>query len=330
LSSRLARLVFALLGAGLLPSAAPAVAGTALTADAVNTARYDAAALGGLSPVVLRAQILLDRAGFSPGAIDGVVSDNLRRALVMVQRRYELDDHGELDEATFAALIETDDGPVLGDYEITRADTAGPFVPDIPSELEAMARLRRLAYTGPRERLAETFHIDARLLVLLNPGVSFDGPGTRIVVPRIARPAGSAQKVARIAVEKQQRRVLAFDPDGRLVASYPASIGSDDKPTPSGLFTITKVARLPVWRYNPRFAFKEVKGGRAFNVAAGPNSPLGTVWIGLTAPSYGIHGTALPEEVGVADSHGCVRLTNWDVQALAAMVQKGATVEFIE
>jgi len=147
---------------------------------------------------------------------------------------------------------------------------------------------------------------------------------------RIARPAGSAQKVARIAVEKQQRRVLAFDPDGRLVASYPASIGSGDKPTPSGLFTITKVARLPVWRYNPRFAFKEVKGGRAFNVAAGPNSPLGTVWIGLTAPSYGIHGTALPEEVGVADSHGCVRLTNWDVQALAAMVQKGATVEFIE
>ncbi|RAI45167.1 hypothetical protein CH341_05215 [Rhodoplanes roseus] len=324
---RLVSLALPLAAALAAPFASPGRAGP-LTPETVNGATFADAAPSGLSTAVLKAQILLDRAGFSPGAIDGVPGRNFRGALAMFQRGQELDDQGELDAATFAALTATSDEPVLTAYEITRADTAGPFAPEIPEQLEDMARLKRLAYTGPRELLAEKFHIDPRMLVLLNPGVLFDQPGTRIVVPRVARQ--TAARVARIAVDKQARRVLAFAADGHLVAAYPASIGSDDKPTPSGTYTVRQVARAPVWRYNPRFAFKEVKTARAFNVAAGPNSPLGTVWIGITAPSYGIHGTPVPEEVGASASHGCVRLTNWDAMALAAMVQKGTTVEFVD
>ncbi|MDC7789290.1 L,D-transpeptidase [Rhodoplanes sp. TEM] len=310
-----------------LLAAAPAPAGP-LTPEAIEGATFSDAAPEGFSIAVLKAQILLDRAGFSPGAIDGVPGRNFRGALALFQRGAELDDSGTLDADTFAALAASSDEPVLATYEITRADTAGPFAPEIPEQLEDMARLKRLAYTGPRELLAERFHIDPRLLVLLNPGVSFDVPGARIVVPRVVRQTSA--KVVRIAVEKPNRRLLAFDPDGKLVAAFPASIGSDDKPTPSGTYMVRRIARGPVWRYNPRFAFKEVRTNRPFNVAAGPNSPLGLVWIGLTAPSYGIHGTPVPEEVGTSDSHGCVRLTNWDAMALAAMVQKGTTVEFVE
>ena len=118
--------------------------------------------------------------------------------------------------------------------------------------------------------------------------------------------------------------------DGNLVAAFPASVGSAEKPTPKGAFVVRSVARNPEWRYNPRFAFKEIKTNRAFRVAAGPNNPLGTVWIGINKPSYGIHGTPDPEEVGTSASHGCVRLTNWDVQTLAKMVKRGTKVEFIE
>jgi len=93
---------------------------------------------------------------------------------------------------------------------------------------------------------------------------------------------------------------------------------------------VRRVARNPEWRYNPRFAFKEIKTKHAFRVAAGPNNPLGTAWIGISKPSYGIHRTPDPEKVGTSASHGCVRLTNWDAQTLASMVKRGTKVEFIE
>jgi lipoprotein-anchoring transpeptidase ErfK/SrfK len=282
-----------------------------------------------MSAAILKAQILLDRAGFSPGAIDARSNGNFRRALAAFQEQHGLGGSGGLDQATWDALLASSAEPVLGEYAITQADTKGPFAPDIPDEIEDWVRLKRLSYREPGELLAEKFHMDTRLLAALNPGAAFDQPGTRIVIARVGRAERHAT-VTRISVDKQQRRLRAYDKDGRLVGVYPASIGSEDKPTPKGAYVVRRIARNPEWRYNPRFAFKEIKATRPFRIAAGPNNPLGTVWIGISAPSYGIHGTPVPEEVGAANSHGCVRLTNWDAQALAAMVKRGTKVEFVE
>jgi lipoprotein-anchoring transpeptidase ErfK/SrfK len=300
----------------------------ALTIESVNDAEF----LGSrarTSAVILKAQILLDRAGFSPGAINARRTDNFRKALAAFQERRGLVGTGKLDQATWDALVATSTEPVLAEYEITQADTKGPFAPDIPEEVEDWARLKRLSYREPGELLAEKFHMDARLFAALNPETAFDQPGTRILVARVGRSEPYAT-VTRIEVDKQNRRLRAYDKDGRLVVAFPASVGSEEKPTPDGVFVVRRIARNPRWRYNPRFAFKEIKTRRAFRVAAGPNNPLGTVWIGISKPSYGIHGTPDPEEVGTAASHGCVRLTNWDAQTLASIVKRGTKVEFVE
>lgn len=299
--------------------------GDALSIEAVNNAEFLDSRASRISAVVLKAQVLLDRAGFSPGAINARRSDNFRKALAAFQGRQGLGPTGKLDQATWDALVATSAEAVVTEYEITQTDTKGPFAPDIPDEIENWARLKRLSYRGPRELLAEKFHMDARLLVALNPEAAFEQPGTRILVAQVGRPAARAT-VTRIEVDKQQRRLQAYDKDG----AFPASVGSAEKPTPKGAFVVRSVARNPEWRYNPRFAFKEIKTSRAFRVAAGPNNPLGTVWIGINKPSYGIHGTPDPEDVGTSASHGCVRLTNWDVQTLAKMVKRGTKVEFIE
>lgn len=326
---------------GLAPTQGDAVAagralahGDALTMASVNDATvndasFSAPSANRISAVILKAQILLDRAGFSPGAIDGRGNRNFRKALAAFQQQHGLTGSGMLDQATWDVLAATSADPVLGEYAIAAADTRGPFAPDIPEDIEDWASLKRLSYREPGELLAEKFHMDTRLLSLLNPEAALDQPGTRIVVARVGR-AEPRVAVTRIEVDKPQRRLRAFDKDGRLVGVYPASIGSAEKPTPRGAFVVRRIARNPEWRYNPRFAFEEIRTTRAFRVAAGPNNPLGTVWIGISKPSYGIHGTPNPEEVGTSDSHGCVRLTNWDAQALAAMVRRGTKVEFVE
>lgn len=315
-------------GDPLEPDRAAELSG-ALTIESVNDAEFLDSRASRTSAVILKAQILLDRAGFAPGAINARRTDNFRKALTAFQERHELAGTGKLDQATWDALAATSTEPVLAEYEITRADTKGPFAPDIPAEVEEWARFKRLSYRGPRELLAEKFHMDVRLLAALNPETAFDQPGTPILVARVGRPESYAT-VTRIEVHKQNRWLRAYDKDGRLVVAFPASVGSEEKPTPTGAFVVRRIARNPQWRYNPRFAFKEIKTKQAFRVAAGPNNPLGTVWIGISKPSYGIHGTPDPEEVGTSASHGCVRLTNWDAQTLASIVKRGTKVEVVE
>jgi lipoprotein-anchoring transpeptidase ErfK/SrfK len=302
----------------------------------------------GISAVALKAAILLDRAGFSVGAIDGTAGEMFRKALAAFQAREELTPSGELDRPTWDALTASSDEPVLKEYDITPADTRGPFLGTLPERLEDQARLKQLSYATPREMLAERFHMAESLLATLNHEATFDQPGTRILVAQVGRkrqpararvrgPGGSgavrgrtAPKVARIEVDKAERSLRAFDDAGTLVAFYPVSIGSDEKLSPSGTFAIRRIARGPVFEYNPRYAFKEVATPRRFSIAAGPNSPVGTVWIDFRLHSYGIHGTPEPEAVGKAASHGCVRMTNWDVEDLASLVAKGTVVSFID
>jgi lipoprotein-anchoring transpeptidase ErfK/SrfK len=194
-----------------------------------------------------------------------------------------------------------------------------------------------LGYTSAREMLAERFHMNRDLLGALNPGKALDEAGIVILVAAVdpmeaAKPKGKDQrqepKVERVEVDKASRGVRALDAEGKLVAYYPASIGSTEKPAPSGTTKVTGVAFDPIYTYDPKYAFKGVKADKKLTIKPGPNNPVGLVWIDLAIPSYGIHGTPEPEKVGKTESHGCIRLTNWNARDLATHVARGAKVTF--
>jgi lipoprotein-anchoring transpeptidase ErfK/SrfK len=330
--------VLALLATSLTPAAA-------LTASEVNEAAFKgkAAAREGVDPAILKAQILLDRLRFSPGSIDGREGDNVANALDAFATANGLKPAGKLTQEIWDKLAATSNEPVLVPHTLTEADVKGPFVEKIPRDYEEMAELKSLAYTSPEEALAERFHVSPGLLKSLNPKAKF-AAGEEIIVPAArpdpkaaqstggegaARPGGKI-RVTRIEVDKARRALRAFDKEGRLVATYPASIGSEEKPAPAGKFEIRAVAVDPTYTYNPDYAFKGQKAKKKVEVPAGPNNPVGAAWLDLTAESYGIHGTPEPERVGKTESHGCVRLTNWDVKDLAGMVGKGTEVAFVE
>jgi len=307
-------------------------AASALNREAVEAAVFETVA----APVegqparpdaaTARAQILLDRANFSPGVIDGLGGDNTRQAIAAFEKSAGLPQDGVLDAEVFRRLTAGDDGRVLTDYTIADADLAGPFIGQVPADLTDMARLQSVGYATPLEMLAEKFHMTEGLLQALNPGVDFGKAGQTIVVAAVAQ-TELTDDVAHIVVDKAERSVRVYDAADRLLAFYPATIGSSARPAPSGELTVVGVAPEPNYTYDPdRVSYD--RGDRKVIVPPGPNNPVGSVWIDLSRDTYGIHGTPDPSKVGKTFSSGCVRLTNWDAEQLASKVKAGVRVTF--
>lgn len=272
-------------------------------------------------------QVYLDRQGMSPGVIDGVMGSNVQKAIAsFAEKTGETIDPANTDD--ILQRLSATGGLAFTTYEITSADAAENFVAAIPADYGEKAKLERLGFTSAAEMLAERFHMDEAFLVARNPGVDFSRPGTRIKVVA----TGVAQKgsVTRIIADKGRKQVRGYDALGRLVVAYPATIGSSDTPSPSGEVRIERVARNPGYTYNPKLNFKQGNNDKVLSIPPGPNGPVGTVWIALSKPTYGIHGTPEPSRIGKTESHGCVRLTNFDAEELAGLVKPGVTVTFTE
>jgi lipoprotein-anchoring transpeptidase ErfK/SrfK len=282
-----------------------------------------------LDPVMIKTQVLLDRAHFSPGEIDGHDGENIRKAITAFKAAQGLKADDALDQDTWQRLTAMSSDPVLTPYTITGDDVKGPFVTDMPKHMEDKKDLDRLGYRNPLEGLGEKFHMSEGLLRALNPGKAFDRAGETITVARVHDnpPDG---KAARLEVDKVRKVVRAIGNNGQLLAMYPASIGSTEKPAPSGTLKVTAIARNPTYKYNPKYNFKEVKTNKPFTIKPGPNNPVGVVWINLVGEGYGIHGTPEPSKVSKTESHGCVRLTNWDAGELAGLLEKGTPVAFLD
>jgi len=271
-------------------------------------------------------QVVLDRAGFSPGVIDGKWGSNVANAMAAWKEA-----RGENRLANAAALdqeLQKTGGAALFNYTLTVADVSGPFAAAIPVDYARKAQLERLAFTSVEEKIAEKFHMSEAYLRELNPGKNFRKSGTRI---RVAAPGTVARnKVHYIVADKSREQVRAYNRNGGLVTAYPATIGSASTPSPSGTHSVERIALNPNYTYNPKINFKQGDNDKILTIPPGPNGPVGSVWIALSKPTYGIHGTPNPDTIGKTNSHGCIRLTNWDAQELAKLVTKGVTVEFKE
>jgi lipoprotein-anchoring transpeptidase ErfK/SrfK len=291
-----------------------------------NRADTASVAPGGEGPNVIRAQILLDRARFSPGEIDGKYGGDMGVAVKGYQEAHNLDADGVIGPELWRSLL-ADTRPLLTTYTITAADLKGPFGP-IPEDVQEQAKMKWMGYESPAEGLAEKFHISTRLLRQLNPGKKFDAAGVQLVVPAVER--GIARRATRVVVSKSKRTVTAYGAGDRILASYPATMGGEHDPLPIGNWTITVVQRYPWFNYDPVHFWNASPEDAAAKLPPGPRNPAGVVWMGLSKPHYGIHGTPDPGRIRHGESAGCIRLTNWDASDLARMVVRGTPAKLEE
>lgn len=274
-------------------------------------------------PNVLRAQVLLDRAHFSPGEMDGSYGSNMQQAIRGFQKLRQLTVNGNIDAATWKEL-ETDPAPVLEVYTVTAKDVAGPYKL-VPADMAGKAKLPELGYASLAEALGERFHCSPELLRRLNPGKNLNKVGEQLLVPNVAiiKPL---PKAASVLVDAKEGTLTLLDAGGTPFAQFPASTGSKHDPLPEGRWSVLGVATNPEYRYNPKLFWDAKAGDTKARIAPGPNNPVGLAWIDLSIDHYGIHGTPEPGKIGKTQSHGCIRLTNWDVMQVVRSLGKGAAV----
>ncbi|MEO7390756.1 MAG: L,D-transpeptidase family protein [Ramlibacter sp.] len=301
------------------------VSARALDLDAFNSAA-DSPLLkaGSRGPAVVRAQILLDRAWYSSGEIDGRFAANMQRIVKAYQTSRGLPASGTVTAQTWESLRQ-DSEPALVRYTVTDKDAAGPFE-KTPPKMEDRALLKALPYETIEEALAEKFHTSTTYLKQLNGGRKIEA-GSQIVVPNVSG-TKPPLKASSIRIDKGARVLYVLDAGQRPLAAFPISIGNEKSdPLPLGTMSIRNEVRNPSFTYDPVLLKNQPRDAQKLELAPGPNNPVGTIWMGLSKPHWGIHGTPNPTNVGHSETNGCIHLTNWDAERLSALAKVGFKVD---
>ena len=293
----------------------------------------DPDAISADSMAALEVQVHLDRAGFSPGILDGRDGQNTATAIYWFQYREGLPTTGTPDSITRQALARVaGQAPAVVRVALSPAHVEGPFVA-IPDDIYAKAKLDGLYYESLEEKLSEQFQVHPDMLRRLNPGVALNSlaAGDSLMVPNVGeRPAHAPETADRVVVSASGNFVQVLDADGAILYHFPATLGSTFDPSPDGTFSIVSITKNPWWHYQPSILESVPDDEPEARIPPGPNNAVGAVWMELSEPHYGIHGTSAPESIGTATSAGCVRLTNWDALYLASRVAPGTPVKFVE
>jgi lipoprotein-anchoring transpeptidase ErfK/SrfK len=319
-------------GANLARAArAPAAPITSeFSAATINLATTTSIGPGTRGPAVLRLEILLDRAHFSCGQIDGRYGQNLKNAVEAFQLQNQLTVDGVVGPSVWQ-LLNQDSADAVIEHTISAADVAGPFDANIPTDMVARSKLKGMYYASALQALTGKYHASEALLRSLNPGQTFDSAGPDILVPNVETPhSGRAASVLVTGLKTRERfrtaSVEALDSAGKVLFYATANVGGTHDPLPVGKWKVTDIQHNPWYYYNSDLFWAPENPNTKAKIPPGPNGPVGLVWIGISKQYYGLHGASDPGLIGRTYSDGCVRMTNWDALELAKLVVVGTPV----